>query len=37
VFLDSRTGDERFKVSFEQDEAAAKSRIALIVEISDED
>lgn len=37
VFLDSRTGDERFKVSFEQEEAAAKSRIALIVEISDED
>ena len=37
VFLDSRTGDERFKVSFEQEEAAAGSRIALIVEISDED
>ncbi len=37
VFLDSRTGDERFKVSFEQEEATAGSRIALIVEISDED
>jgi len=37
VFLDSRDGDEVFKVTFAQASAVATSRIALVVEISDED
>jgi hypothetical protein len=37
VFLDSRSGDEMFRVTFAQSDAIATSRIALVVEISDED
>jgi hypothetical protein len=37
VFLDSRSGDEMFRVTFAQSDAIAMSRIALVVEISDED
>ena len=37
VFLDSRGGDEMFRVTFAQSDAVATSRIALVVEISDEE
>jgi len=37
VFLDSRSGDEMFRVTFAQSDAIATSRIALVVEISDEE
>jgi len=37
VFLDSRGGDEMFRVTFAQSDAIATSRIALVVEISDEE
>lgn len=37
VFLDSRSGDEMFRVTFAQSDAVATSRIALVVEISDEE
>jgi len=37
LFLDSRSGDEMFRVTFAQSDAIATSRIALVVEISDEE